>query len=802
MNINDTLVQWVEKSEICKAIITDEILNLLKKAFSNNESERYTYSISVFRRLWENSCFLGPMPYYENLAGLEYGSKYYDNYRDHTTHMLKVFFLGLYIYENSPNVQNAFCDDDKQTFIYSWMITALYHDIGYLFETLDGKVNDSYQCKIFELITKTLKRPLHSIFRDELDESVEEILIKKLKLYSSEISSMADIDKNDNIWKKLYDAGKKSGLKMNDEVNPIKEYYNFLGRNAKKRAYLDHGICSSLMLLVINNSINEYIKNISVEKIGAQILTSHQTELIKNSMAFNEERNLCVERAANAIALHNINKDWEDIDKKDLLTSGVNVVNFNIELMKLPYAYLLRLTDEIAYWDRQMFRLMTEEERRLIVSGDDMDIKIQNEQVQIVHNNPQIKSNIIASLKGIISPNMEEIVGFKDHIADLKEKEKRTKTKKRTEPASTKRDKPPIWLPDAETAEGEQTRFKTYTKTNGVQQIVNCESPFWGMASVKGIGKTFVLQVKRVKSSKSYFCVPYEENPGPSNHWATETLVIDNPSSFINIRFITIVLLWKYCIECRLINACIKYFTDLQFEDEKNELIQYINRKDGLNPQSKTYMIDEEYGKIGRIMKGMLNKGNISHNELAKEYYIVTAVTAKAAKMICEKADKKAIVLFLDKLDQSMRQPTSEPPIENCDLCYKQNGVNNCTNPYKSEEYCINQCLQKKYTCCYGCEKYMNQYSGFGSRVFNNVALCDLMLSHVNYWQYFQLALVEAAYQIKAEHSGKVRVYYAIRKEALNCDENVLQEQKKKYKSLLMSLCIARTSNNKFSLSV
>ena len=50
-----------------------------------------------------------------------------------------------------------------------------------------------------------------------------------------------------------------------------------------------------------------------------------------------------------------------------------------------------------------------------------------------------------------------------------------------------------IWLIDAEKAEGDEARFKTFTETNLVKMFLKPDSEYWGIASVKGIGKTFLF---------------------------------------------------------------------------------------------------------------------------------------------------------------------------------------------------------------------------------------------------------------------------------------------------------------------
>ena len=53
-----------------------------------------------------------------------------------------------------------------------------------------------------------------------------------------------------------------------------------------------------------------------------------------------------------------------------------------------------------------------------------------------------------------------------------------------------------IWLPDAEHATGIQARFETFARNNIINEFIQPNSKIWGLSAVKGIGKTYLLQIK------------------------------------------------------------------------------------------------------------------------------------------------------------------------------------------------------------------------------------------------------------------------------------------------------------------
>lgn len=370
-----------------------------------------------------------------------------------------------------------------------------------------------------------------------------------------------------------------------------------------------------------------------------------------------------------------------------------------------------------------------------------------------------------------------------------------------------------IWLIDAEEAEGEQARFGTFTRTTMVNSFVNSSSGLWGIASVKGIGKTFLLQVKRAKTTNSVICFPEEEKPSRQNNWGTECVKFSNEEPFKKgTSYYDLVILWRYSLVCYIVCCWLK----------KNDLLgahALQNKQSGTqNSQQKNKNIDR-YSIIEWVMEhvkkdSLLFKiiGDISSTKLQliietiiqetnwqqiiRDNYLVLQKLVHVIDGSITYTQKKPLVLFLDKMDQTLREPNSEDALD-CDLCSKKDSFAKCKNEKKGTEYCwdsgIDSCKQKS-MCCYGCENFSDSSAGTELRI---VADGQIRNKHCNYWQRLQLALVEAIDLIKQDYNSFIRVYYTVRLESFNYYENAWGSQRRKISQLLCVLDYSRSEQKK-----
>ncbi|MDD6810557.1 MAG: metallophosphoesterase [Lachnospiraceae bacterium] len=342
-------------------------------------------------------------------------------------------------------------------------------------------------------------------------------------------------------------------------------------------------------------------------------------------------------------------------------------------------------------------------------------------------------------------------------------------SKKGTQHNGTTKKPQSIWLPDAELAKGKQTRFTSFTNTEAVNKYFDPDSAYLGVISVKGIGKTFLLQVKRVKSSHKFYCLPECPRPSVKNNWATERIVIDRYSVLkTDNPFDDLVLLWKVAIKCYVV-------CNLHSEDNLKEIDNYIH----------SGKLSDEIARLCNRGRGeSLNSifGNILeipewNKEIAKYHNSINNLCRLLLRRRKKDHSSKDIAIFIDKVDQAITQTNAEPPAD-CVVCKKKNNYIECTSSRKGTAYCSSESGCQSKNCCYGCEIFASPESNDGLRIYEHSNAYKR--THVNIWQYFQLALMSAAGQISDEFNGEISVFFTIRQEAFHCEDARLGEQNQK----------------------
>lgn len=152
----------------------------------------------------------------------------------------------------------------------------------------------------------------------------------------------------------------------------------------------------------------------------------------------------------------------------------------------------------------------------------------------------------------------------------------------------------------------------------------------------------------------------------------------------------------------------------------------------------------------------------------------------RRSKVKLTRAEKENIheyvAIFIDKVDQAILQPGSETP--GCSNCYKGAIYENCKDPNKDNgSYCQETCKG----CCSYCASSLSVDSEKGLRVYSSKT--EKRRKHITRWQHLQLGLVIAVSQIRLDFEWKIRVYYSIRQEAFNAEDNVLGANAPKIKN-------------------
>lgn len=386
--VNRILYEWSMGDDYVKMILEncEEPNGLLEDIFGDNVEKRERASIMFYKFAWEYYPELGSNPMIEVLAEYEHDRVFYENYRDHTTHIVKTFFLGIYFYDQiefiSKSMNNVLekYPDKKSAFLKVWTITALYHDMGYLFE---NEIIENYGDEWIMFKNKfneILNSPLSYIFgKKGITREKERIFIKANKIFMESIDSIGEVEAegngNEKIWELLKSGGKVSGLTNNDSINGIHEYYEFASKKQTldgRQGYMDHGICSALLFGKTWYSYSEYVKIILNKKCDIDciypIKKDEITELCKEQDVMEE----LVKLAVNAIALHNINTEIWNVE--DASSYNIILKDFCLKFSTLPLACLLRLCDELQLWDRIRFRSVKNKDE--IISGKDFNLVV------------------------------------------------------------------------------------------------------------------------------------------------------------------------------------------------------------------------------------------------------------------------------------------------------------------------------------------------------------------------------------------------------------------------------------------
>ena len=359
-----------------------------------------------------------------------------------------------------------------------------------------------------------------------------------------------------------------------------------------------------------------------------------------------------------------------------------------------------------------------------------------------------------------------------------------------TETATTKRErekkKPPssesmIWLPDAEKGVGNQVRFESYSAVGAAKQFISDKDPSqdicWGISSVKGAGKTFLLQVKRVKlSQKNYFTLPFVKKPGPNNNWATESIVKPFPlSKLYGSSMKELTALWEYSIVVHVIQSFLYFLnTKQKNKDYIKSILEAIDRKK--LSQATLSIFDKPYlVSLDKVLKKVLAESNWGHLALS-ELPVLHETLNTATEILSKYFRKDGFALFIDKLDQNIDPPVPDGP-PSCATCEYQDVVINCKNEKKDHSFCTKEHNEEcSDLCCYHCPTFSDEHAGTKDRV----PVTSVYFPYVNYWQYFQLALMNAADTIFQSYSGCIKVYFTIREEAFNVNDNLFYDRRAK----------------------
>lgn len=396
-NINVRISSWCnDYAPLDNILRTDKKHELISNAFCDNQEKCVLASYELYTMLWNAHPELGPCPDIFHLSELEHDRVFYSKYRDHASHVIKVFFLGLYLYENNEvikvsvhqRLQNLGMPEDFASFLLIWTVSSLYHDCGYVFENDKIESDNALYDSVLSKLNGYLNLPLSNTgyFTSEINASQESNLIKKHRIFTHRIESISDLE-DDISFSLVNEFADKSMLSLRGSPkNGIQQYYQFTKShqlNADRRPYIDHGIASALILLKIWNAYSDYVDKLVSEKYE---LISENTSLfeklttVKSLLAL---ARIAIIESASSISLHNIKKGWRT---PETLGQEIDLDRFVIKLRgdnQLPFAFLLRLADELQCWDRRAYCAPTPSTKCL--SGSEFDIYSRKSQISLYY---------------------------------------------------------------------------------------------------------------------------------------------------------------------------------------------------------------------------------------------------------------------------------------------------------------------------------------------------------------------------------------------------------------------------------
>jgi len=252
-----------------------------------------------------------------------------EKHRDHYSHSVYVFCIGLSIYETTIDFQNCFKakhlgkESLHTEFLYRWGLAALFHDIGYPFEMVFLQIQNyniqlNYDGDAFQSLTPTTQ--------DEIKEKLLPRVTYDVATFTSDDTAKAffkTTDIHEILAKEILqtiDFPKHLNLDQQIVKNMLTRIVDY------DKCYLDHGFFGAIILFkkLIQNCTSPIDALIAAE-VSASILCHN------SFLKYTFKRELC-----------KIGKDFK---------------SFKLNPQTSPITYLLMLCDDLQAWDRVGFGL-------------------------------------------------------------------------------------------------------------------------------------------------------------------------------------------------------------------------------------------------------------------------------------------------------------------------------------------------------------------------------------------------------------------------------------------------------------
>lgn len=399
---NFRLARWAESSALLGIALPDEKrrndwIDNLCKAWSSAADATSSLSQRLINELWTAQRGLGPYPLAGTalLSRFEFDRVFYPNYRDHVSHQLRVFLLGLYTIELvSPlriDLQREVGGNETESLrevVRRWIVTATFHDIGYILEcNPESPGNQTAWKHIENAATKHCSALLAGI----IPRATEQVLISR----GAPTAQMPDIQafaSDSNGWFADLDREAQACGLSGPGAETLRSYLALTRSrpfSEGRPTYFDHGIGSAALLLWFWTAFSTRLEFALAQvngKLPHQPLLRYAEDLRRVQSAA-ESCAPTVRRAAAAMALHNINKEWPESSKTGAAWDELTLDDFWIARRRgdssselcTPLAFLLAVVDTLQDWDRPRFRAPEEEDKRMV--SQDMSVRIADDKL-------------------------------------------------------------------------------------------------------------------------------------------------------------------------------------------------------------------------------------------------------------------------------------------------------------------------------------------------------------------------------------------------------------------------------------
>lgn len=356
---------------VVKHVLEKNILKFLLHKMTLKEAEEALYKIlgtsliGSERRLWSKKLITDILQkvlgidistLFDTLSKYEYDSKFYPFYREHTIHQLQVFLMGLYISDTNEYIEQNIKLQyvSKEEFYREWAVTALCHDLGYIFE-----VESPSEVDFAKETLNTIQKFDDNVFDvyypeigQELLEAQKDEISNELKFSRHTIKSFVDIYRYDNtVLIDMLDELLIDTKLCNKNEAILAKYYE-LTKGLKvngglRETFIDHGIASTCILLFIG------MRNVYIREIFDTYLKNNNVKIDDRD---SKEILQLIKKSCSAIALHNIEPSIWDQDEA-YRRWNLTLNKFVIEPQKNILAFILIFCDNLQDWDRPSFSL-------------------------------------------------------------------------------------------------------------------------------------------------------------------------------------------------------------------------------------------------------------------------------------------------------------------------------------------------------------------------------------------------------------------------------------------------------------